>query len=120
MGNKTMRVFLAIAAVLLVISHFAHWLGSIWNTMAGVIGGLIVIGVSIVCSRLARSGPGNVGWFLVPVLLFTVVPAVAKAWKFFTEEKTMLSRLIEIAPFLIGFVVPLGLILLVYVELRDK
>ena len=115
-----MRTFLASAAVLLVVYHFFHWLTAILNTAAGFIGGLIVIAVSIVCGRLARSGPGNVGWFLVPILLFTVVPAVAKAWKFFTEEKAMLSRVIDVTPFLIGFVVPLGLILLVYVELRDK
>ncbi len=115
-----MSTFLASAAALLVIAHFFRYLTATWNVMAGFIGGVIVIAVSIVCGRLARSGLGNVGWFLFPILLFTVVPAVAKVWKFFTEEKTMLSRFIDVAPFLIGFVVPLCLILFVYVELRDK
>jgi len=120
MENKTMSKFLASAAALLVIYHFYHWLVAIWNTTAGLIGGLIVITVSIVCGRLARSGPGNVGWFLFPLFVCTVVPAVAKVWKFFTEDKIMLSRFIDAIPFLIGFVVPLGLILFVYVELRGK
>ena len=40
-------------------------------------------------------------------------------WNFFTEKTSLWERVGENAPFLFGFVLPLGLLLLVYTELGD-
>ncbi|MHC4441275.1 MAG: hypothetical protein ACYTBZ_23000 [Planctomycetota bacterium] len=120
MKDKTLRTLLAVAAVLLVLDQLFDWLNELWSAATGFIGVIVVVIVSVICGRLARSSPGNVAYFFVPTLLFTVIPLVAKVWKFFTEEKSLLSRLLEIAPFLFGFVLPLGLLLFIYYELSKR
>lgn len=120
MKDKTLRALLVTATVLLVVDHVVMWMSELWGIAAGMIGAGIAVVVGIVCGRMAKAGVSNVGWFLVPTLLFTALPAAAKIWWFFTVKKTLLDRLWELAPLMLGFVAPLGLILTVYVEMSRR
>lgn len=119
MKDRTLGAFLAVAAVSLVLGHFLYWLGELWGAAVGMAGAGIAALVSLVCARMARVG-GNVAWFLVPTLLFTLIPALYTGWKFFTVRKNLLDRLWDLTPFLLGFVLPLGIILGVYMQLRKR
>lgn len=82
---------------------------------------MVVAAVSVVCVRLARGGAGNIAWFLVPSLLFAIVPLVAKVWSALADKQsTWVDHVVAITPFLVGFVVPVALVLLVYAELRRR
>jgi len=118
--DRTLRALLGAAAVSLVLGQFLYWLGELWGATVAMVGAGIAALVSMVCARMAKVGVGNVAWFLVPTLLFTVVPAVYKGWKFFGTKKGFPDRMWELAPILLSFVVPLGIILLVYLQLRRR
>jgi len=89
--DRTLGAFLAVAAVSLVLGHFLCWLGELWGAAVGMAGAGIAALVSLICARMARVGVGNVAWFLVPTLLFTLIPALYAGWKFFTSERASLT-----------------------------
>ncbi|HOV87162.1 MAG TPA: hypothetical protein PLM79_12420 [Syntrophobacteraceae bacterium] len=120
MTDRTLRALLGAAAVSLVLGRLLYWLGELWGATAAMAGAGIAALVSMICARMARVGVGNVAWFLVPTLLFTIVPAAYKGWKFFMRETSIPDRMWELAPILLSFVIPLGIILLVYLQLRRR
>jgi hypothetical protein len=106
---------------LLLIYQVGTWIAAFFGGFWGGLAALVVAAVSVVCVRLAGSGAGNTAWFLVPSLLFALVPLVAKVWSALADSQSnWIDHLIAITPFLVGFVIPVVLLLLVYTELRRR
>ena len=76
MELSTIRKLVATVIVLLLIYQFGTWVTSFLNGIWGFLSAIVVAGVTFVSSRQARVGVGNTGWFLVPTLLFTVIPLI--------------------------------------------
>ena len=66
---------------------------------------------------MAGLARGNHPWFVVPTLVFTMLPLAGRLWTLFSAEQGWWTRIVEFAPFLIGFAAPVLLLVLVYLEL---
>lgn len=121
MKLATLRKMVVTTIALLLIYQFGTWIAAFFGGFWGGLAAFVVAAVSFVCVRLAGSGAGNIAWFLVPSLLFTVVPLVARVWHVLTDKQSSwIDHVITITPFLVGFVIPVVLLLLVYTELRKR
>lgn len=105
---------------MLLVYQMGVWLAVLWGAVGATLSTVIVAAVTFFCAYMARVGAGHIGWFLVPTLLFTIIPVAARTWKFFTEERTWWERVVDHAPFLVGFLLPVLLLLVVFVELRRR
>ena len=121
MELATLRKMIVATIALLLIYQVGTWIAAFFGGFWGGLAALVVAAVSVVCVRLAGSGAKNIAWFLVPSLLFALVPLVAKGWKALADnQSTWVDHVLAITPFLVGFVVPVVLLLLVYAELRRR
>ena len=120
MESTALRRLVAVAIALLLVhqvgSGIAAFFGGFW-------GGLAALAVAAVCLaglRLAGSGSGA-AWFLVPAVAFAVVPPAVKIWAALGDkDATWAQQLAAVVPVLVGFVLPVALLLVVYVALRRK
>ncbi len=111
----------AATIALLLIYQVGTWIAAFFGGFWGGLAALLVAAVSLVCVRLAGTGAGNIAWFLVPSVAFAVVPLVVKVWNAVADrQSTWIDNVIAIAPFLVGFVIPVVLLLVVYSELRRR
>ncbi len=121
MKYETLRTCLLIAIVLLVASEFLSWLVGMGKSVGGVLSGLFVAAVFYYCGKKARAGLKYQGWIIVPTLIFTMFPIGWRVWDYFkAEEPSLLVELWKITPFLLSFVVPMGLLVVVYVSLGNR
>jgi hypothetical protein len=120
MSDAWLRRAVVLAVALLVVYHVGVWAYSTFGVAAAIVSAALVAAVSAFSAHRAGGGPGNSSWFLVPTLLFTLLPLAANIWTFLTEEKSWWSRAVDFAPFLIGFAAPVLLLLVVYVELKKR
>ncbi|HVB48263.1 MAG TPA: hypothetical protein VNF69_07720 [Burkholderiales bacterium] len=121
MELATLRKMLIATIALLLIYQVGTWIAAFFGGFWGGLAALVVAVVSIVCVRVAGGRAGNVAWILVPLLLFALVPLVAKVWSTLADKQsTWIDHVIAITPFLVGFVIPVVLLLLVYTELRRR
>lgn len=114
------RKLVLTAIICLLLYQVGTWItiiaGAVWGAGAAV----IVAVVSYICARLAKRGATSTIWFLIPTLLFTVIPLVAKAWSLFASQTGIVATLIDLVPLLVGFVIPIGLLSAAYLDLRKK
>lgn len=114
------RKMILAAIICLLLYQVGTWItfvaGAVWGAGAAV----IVAVVSYVCARLAKRGATSTIWFLIPTLLFTVLPLLAKAWSLFNSQTGIADTLIDLVPLLVGFVIPVCLLSSVYLDLRKK
>jgi hypothetical protein len=120
MQLSTLRMLVVAAIALLLIYQVGTWLASAFGGLWGVASAVVVAAVSFFSARLARSDVGNTAWFLVPTLLFTIIPLAATVWTALTASPSWFDRLVSVTPFLVGFVLPVLLLLLVYKGLRER
>ena len=109
-----------VAIVLLVLHAVGTWAYSALGVAAAIVSALLVAAVSIFSARMARRGPGNNAWFVVPTVLFTALPLAARVFSLMSTQQSWWTRGVEFAPFLIGFAAPVLLLLLAYVELGRR
>jgi hypothetical protein len=110
---------LLLAVALLVITQVVGQVADLVGSVGAFLSGLVVAAVYVYCGRKARAGLHYQFWILAPTITFVVIPAAIKAWRFISaEEQPWWRILLEEAPFLFGFIIPLLLILWVYVALR--
>ena len=108
-----------LAIVLLVLHAVGAWTYAVFGPAAALVSAGLVGAVSIFSARMA--GHGNHAWFVVPTVIFTALPLAARLWIFFGgEQSAWWARVVELAPFLIGFAGPVLLLLLAYVELGRR
>ena len=109
-----------LAIVLLVLHAVGTWTYSALGVGAAIVSVLLVGAVSILTARMAVLGEGNNAWFVVPTLVFTAVPLAARLWTLLALEQDWWTRAFDFAPFLIGFAVPVLLLLTAYLELGSR
>lgn len=109
-----------LSIVLLVLHAVGSWAYAALGGAAAIVSAVLVGGVSVFSARMAGFGQGNNAWFVVPTLVFTALPLAARLWTLIGTERGWWARLVEFAPFLIGFAAPVLLLLLVYLELGRR
>jgi len=120
MNDAWLRRLVVAAIALLIVYQVGTWIYAAFGLAAGVLSAALVAAVSFFSARMARLGGGNTAWFLVPTLLFTVVPLAAKFSGLLAVESSAWDWVVALAPFLAGFALPVLLLLAVYVELRNR
>lgn len=109
-----------LSIVLLVLHAVGTWTYAALGIAAAVVSAVLVGGVSIFSARMAGLGQGNNAWFVVPTVVFTALPLAARLWTLMTVEQSWWARIVEFAPFLIGFAAPVLLLLIAYLELGRR
>lgn len=120
MSDAWLRRLVVAAIALLVVYQVGSWIYSAFGIAAGILSATLVAVVSFFSARMARLGGGSTAWFLVPTLLFTVVPLAAKLWGLLAVQSGWWEWAEALAPFLVGFALPVMLLLAVYAELRNR
>jgi hypothetical protein len=109
-----------VAIVLLVLHAVGTWTYAALGVAAAIVSAVLVGAVSVFSARMAGLGPGNGAWFVVPTVVFTALPLVARLFSLLSDEHSWWTRSVDFAPFLIGFAAPVLLLLLAYVELDRR
>jgi len=121
MQLATLRRLVAAAIVLLLIYQVGTWISAFFGGFWGGVAAAVVAVVSLLCVWFAGTGAGNIAWVLVPSTLFVLVPLAVRLWGALADQQaTWVDRVIAITPLLVGFVIPVLLLLVVYAELRRK
>lgn len=120
MSDKTLKLFVAAVISLLLIHQIGMLISGVFGMVWGLLASVIVAVVTFFSVRLAKAGGKGSFWFLLPTLLFTLVPIVIVMWRVFTRDTAWLDRLGSIGPFFVGFALPIILLLLIYFELRKR
>jgi len=120
MSDAWLRRLVVAAIALLIVYQVGTWIYAAFGLAAGVLSAVLVAVVSFFSARMARLGGGNTAWFLVPTLLFTIVPLAAKMSGLLATQSDWWDWTVALAPFLAGFGLPVLLLLAVYVGLRNR
>lgn len=115
-----LRRLVAVAIALLLVHQVGSWIASFFG---GFWGGLAAVAVAAVCflGLWVAGGGRGIAWFLVPAIAFTVVPPAVKVWAALADpQATWVDHAFAVAPLLVGFVLPVGLLLVVYIGLRRR
>lgn len=120
MSDRTLRFLIATVISLLLIHQIGTLISNVFGVAWGLASSVIVALVSFFSARLAKTGGKSSFWFLIPTLLFTIVPIVMTVLSAFTSDTSWLGRFVNMMPFLLGFGLPIILLLLVYFELRKR
>lgn len=119
-SDRTLRYLVAATISLLLIFQIGTLIAGLFGMAWGAASAVVVAAVSLFSSRMARASGKSSLWFLAPTLLFTVVPMALTVWNVFTNDASWFDRLLSLTPFVVGFALPLILLLLVYFELRNR
>lgn len=114
------RKLILATIICLLLYQVGTWITLVAGAVWGVGAAVIVALVTYVSARLAKRGATSTVWFLIPTLLFTVIPLLAKGWSLFTSQTGVVDMLVDLVPLLVGFVFPVGLLSCVYLDLRKK
>jgi hypothetical protein len=119
-SDTTLRRIIALVIALLLVYQMGALITGLFGMVWGVVSALAVAGVTFFATRLAKAGGKGSVWFLLPTLLFTVVPLAITVWGTFAQDVSWMERAAALVPFVLGFAAPVLLLLLVYYELRVR
>jgi hypothetical protein len=120
MSDPWLRRTIMLATALLVLHAVGAWAYAALGVAAAIVSAVVVAAVSVFSARMAAFGEGDNAWFVVPTIVFIAVPLAARVWRLFAVEESWWTRTIDFAPFLVGFALPVILLLLVYLALGRK
>jgi hypothetical protein len=121
MTDTSLRRLVALAIALLLVYQMGVIITGLFGMVWGILSALVVAVVTFFATRLAKAGGKSSVWFLLPTLLFTVVPLALKIWGTFTQpDVSWVSRATALVPFVIGFAAPVLLLLVAYNALRVR
>jgi len=120
MSDKTLRYIIALAIAMLLIYQIGSLISGIFGMVWGTIASIVVAAVSFFSARLAKAGGKSSLWFLLPTIIFILVPIALKIWRGITQDQTWVDLFIRLAPFIVGFGAPIMLLLVAYYELRKR
>ncbi len=114
MSIKIVRKMILVALALIVFANVSEWATKMLSSSIGVIWGLATAITAFYCrmkaSHVVTANKKYMLWMAIPGLL-AFTPIAYQVYSFFgSEGKTWLVRLWEIAPIVIGFVVPVVLL----------
>lgn len=119
MSDTTLRYLIAAVIVMLLVFQIGSLIAGLFGVAWGGVSAVVVAAVSFFSARLARAGGKNSFWFLLPTLIFTVIPVVYMVWQAFTAETSSMG-FASLIPFVVGFGAPILILLVVYFELRKR
>jgi hypothetical protein len=108
------------ALIMLFVYQVGTAVSDLASTAAGGVTAVVVGVVIFLTAQRADMGPGNKALFLVPAVLFLVLPLALKAWHIYSTDTSALAWLVGFTPLLLGFLLPVLLLWLTYVELRKR
>jgi hypothetical protein len=114
------RKLVLTAIICLLLYQVGTWITIVAGAVWGAGSAVVVALVSYICAKLAKRGATSTVWFLIPTLLFTIIPLLAKGWSLFTSQTGIVDMLVDLTPLLVGFVIPVVLLSMVYLDLRKK
>jgi hypothetical protein len=120
MSDTALRRIVAMAIASLLVYQIGALVTGLFGMVWGVLSALVVALVTFFATRLAKAGGKSSVWFLVPTLLFTVVPLAVTIWSAFAQDASWLDRVRSLVPFTLGFAAPVLLLLVVYNALRVR
>lgn len=120
MTDTTLRRMIGSVLIFMFVYQVGTAVSGLASAAVGVVTAIVVAIVTFLCARRANMGPGNKAWFLVPAVLFTVLPLALSGWQFFSRDTSSLTLAINFVPLLFGFVLPAFLLWLAYAELRRR
>ena len=120
MTDKTLsRIVITVIAMLLIF-QIGSLISSLFGLAWGAVSAVVVAGVSFFSVRIAKAGGKTSAWFLLPTILFTVLPIAYTVWKIVTLDTGWFNMALKFGPFFIGFAGPVILLLVVFYELRKR
>ena len=114
MSDAWIRRLVMLTTVLVVLHAVGMWTFATLGLAAALASVALVAAVSFFSARMAGLGDGNHAWFIIPTLVFTLVPLAARVWTLVTVADSRWVHALEVLPFLAGFALPVLLLLLVY------
>ncbi len=120
MSDSVIKYIIAAVIALLLVFQIGALIAGLLGTVWGIVAAAVVTAVTFFSTRLAGAGAKSSLWFLLPTLLFTIVPVVIVVWSTLNRDAGWLDRLYALTPYVIGFALPVLLLLLVYYELRKR
>jgi hypothetical protein len=120
MTDKALRQIVVVVIAMLLVFQIGTLIAGLMGIVWGFISAVIVAVVSFFSARLAKAGGRSSAWFLLPTLLFTLLPFVGMIGITLTKENFWLDRAIIFMPFMVGFAGPVLLLLVVFNELRKR
>lgn len=108
-----------LATTLLVLHAVGAWTYAALGVTAAIASAGLVLAVSLFGARMAGRGRNN-AWFIVPALVFTALPLVARVWTVARLDESWWARSVSLAPFLIGFAAPVLLLVAAYLGLERR
>ncbi|MEH6649771.1 MAG: hypothetical protein V7707_07065 [Motiliproteus sp.] len=120
MEVRTIRKVILAAIALLVASEVIAWLYLVTSNITAILSGLVVFAIYAYCGKKATASTAKTVWFMVPVMLFTVVPVVIKFWPDgAAEQGSWLLSTITNIPFIVSFILPVILLFAAYFFLAE-
>lgn len=120
MSDPWLRRIIMSATALLVLHAVGAWAYAALGVTAAIVSAVVVVAVSVFGARMTAFGEGHNAWFVVPTVVFIAMPLAARVWRLFAVEESGWTRTVDFVPFLVGFAVPVLLLLVVYVALGRK
>ena len=108
-----------LATALLVLHAVGAWTYGALGVTAAIASAALVGAVAVFGARMAGLGRNN-AWFVVPALVFTALPLAGRVWTLASRDGSWWTRGVDLAPFLIGFAVPVLLLLAAYLGLHRR
>lgn len=120
MSDTMLKYMVATVIALLLVFQIGTLIASAYGVIWGVIVAALVVAILFMSSRLAKSAGSYSFWFLFPLFLFAIFLIGFGMWRVLTEDIGWLDRIINLTPFIMGFALPVILLLIIYTELRNR
>ncbi len=120
MSDNTLRYIIAATIFILLLFQLGSFISGAFGWVWGLVTALVISAVSFFSGHMARRSGRVSAWYLLPPLLFTVVPILWLLWRGLTSEPDTFDRLLGLSSFLIGFVLPIALLGIVYYQLNRR
>ena len=120
MSDIVLRRLVGTALIMLLAYQVGMVIASLASTTLGGVTAAAVAVITFVSARRANVDLGNRLWFLVPTVLFTLLPLALKVWRLAAGDSGWVEWIVGLTPLLIGFVLPVSLLWLAYAELRRR
>lgn len=115
MNLDTARKIVIAVIALLIFREFASFLAAVAGTVPAMIGAVLVLSAQLFFSRLVGKGLRHYAYILIPTLVFTAVPVALKVRRFLgIGGRSSLGLLWDITPMMVGFVLPVLLLLIAW------
>jgi hypothetical protein len=120
MSDRTLKYIIALAIVMLLVFQIGTLISGFFGMVWGAVSAIVVAAVSFFSARLAKAGGKGSLWFLLPTIVFLLIPITLTIWRSITQDASWPDMLVRLVPFTLGFGAPILLLLVAYYELRKR